>query len=447
MLNSKFRKGLVFGIIILFVGSGVVPSTVGMNKEKTQIQNLIDNALEGDIINSPSGTFMRTYGGTEWDEGTCVQQTSDGGYIITGFTSSFGAGFDDVLLLKTDSNGNEVWNRTFGGTRNDLGRCVQQTSDGGYIIVGDTWSFGTDSHDVWLIKTDNAGNMLWDKTYGGTHSDWSYCVQQTSDGGYIIVGDTWSFGAGDYDVWLLKTDSNGNKTWDKTFGGTNRDIGYCVQQTSDGGYIITGWVDSFGSGAHDVWLIKTDCSGNEVWNRTFGGTNDDIGTCVQQTSDGGYVITGYTSSFGAGEGDVWLIKTDSAGNKIWDKTYEKIMYDSMGAYVQQTSDGGYIIVGSKVTFLYDVDVLLIKTDSTGNKTWDKTFKGTDWDEGHCVQQTSDGGYIIVGFTGSFDTDDIDVWLIKTDKDGRPRNKVISNSYLLRFLERFPLLERLLNIIF
>ena len=208
---------------------------------------------------------------------------------------------------------NVLWTNTFGGSNVDVGKSVQQTSDGGFIVGGWTWSFGAGIRDFYLIKTDEKGDALWTKTYGGTNDDLGYSVQQTSDGGFIFAGDTRSFGVGNVDIYLIKTDESGNTLWTRTFGGSGDDFSRSVQQTSDGGYIIGGSTRSFGSGGTDIYLIKTDGGGSILWTNTFGGGDLDVSTSVQQTSDGGYIIIGYTRSFGAGSHDFYLVKTDANG--------------------------------------------------------------------------------------------------------------------------------------
>ncbi len=282
----------------------------------------------------------------------------------------------------------EEWNKTFGGRFFDVAYSVEQTADGGYIIAGETGSYGDISDDFWLVKTDANGNRQWDKTFGG---DEAYSVQQTTDGGYIVAGGK----HGSWDFWLVKTDANGNKEWDKTFGEGEADS---VEQTTDGGYIVAGRTSSYGAGCGDFWLVKTDASGNKEWNKTFGGSGDDWADSVEQTTDGGYIIAGGTWSYGAGYyGNFWLVKTDANGNKQWDKT--------LGGYeaysVQQTTDGGYIIAGGTESKWYGAcysDFLLVKTDANGNKEWDKTFGGSGHDVARSVEQTADGGYIIARAT-------------------------------------------------
>ena len=298
--------------------SGTFWSDIGLTSSTTYCYRLTayNEAGEsgyGSIIScttydNPEVAWNKTFGGLNDDQAYSVQQVSDGGYIITGYTDSYGAGNGDVWLIKTDSSGNEVWKKTFGGSSHDEARSVQQTSDGGYIISSITASYGAGNYDVWLIKTGSSGNVAWNKTFGGLNDDYGRSVQQTSDGGFIVAGFTESYGVGNRDVWLIKTGSSGNVAWNKTFGGLYEDYSQSVQQASDGGYIITGHTYSYGAGNCDVWLIKTDSSGNVAWNKAIGGSGDEDARSVQQTSDGGYIIAGRTASYGAGNNDVWLIK-------------------------------------------------------------------------------------------------------------------------------------------
>ena len=196
------------------------------------------------------------------------------------------------------------------------------SADGGYIIAGHTRSYGKGGDAAWLIKTGPKGKKEWSRFYGGSGYDNARSVQQTTDGGYILTGGTTSYGSGNTDVWLVKVGPNGKKKWDKTFGGHKADSGYMVRQTMDGGYIIVGETSSFGSrGNSDVLLVKADSLGNKVWQRSFGGKETDIGYSVSQTSDGGYIVTGETSSFGNGNNDIWLIRVGPGGNKVWSKTF------------------------------------------------------------------------------------------------------------------------------
>ena len=306
----------------------------------------------------------------------------------------------------------EEWNRTLGGSSNDYGASVQQTTDGGYIIAGSTHSFATSSYDVWLIKTAANGSANWTRTFGGSANDYGSSVRQTADGGYIVVGSTPSFGAGAADVWLIKTAANGSTDWTRTFGGSANDYGYSVQQTTDDGYIVAGSTASFGAGGYDVWLIKTAANGSAEWTRTFGGSSNDYGYSVQQTADDGYIVAGSTNSFGAGSGDVWLLKVAANGTANWTRTFGGSANDC-GYSVQQTADGGYIVAGSTNSFgAGSGDVWLLKTAATGTAEWNSTFGGFSDDVGHAVQQTADGGYIIAGFTHSFGAGSGDVWLIK-----------------------------------
>jgi hypothetical protein len=204
------------------------------------------------------------------------------------------------LLAPFPLAGKITFERTYGGIEFDWGQSVQQTQDGGYIVAGQTQSFGPWDYDVYLVKTDSVGDTVWTRTYGGNHDDAGWSVQQTQDAGYVVAGFTMSFGAGDYDVYLVKTDSLGDSVWTRTYGGFDADLGYSVQQTEDRGYIIAGETHSFDMGSGDVYLVKTDSVGDTVWTRTYGGSDWDFGYSVQQTQDGGYVVGGQTLSFVSG---------------------------------------------------------------------------------------------------------------------------------------------------
>jgi hypothetical protein len=338
--------------------------------ESRRLRNLLTASyflFLASVFNVPSfagGYFEKTFGGINDDEGLFVQETSEKGLIIIGETQSFGSGGSDVFLIKTDSLGDTLWTKTYGGSTNDRGRSLQETSDGGYILIGETRSFGAGHYDVYLIKTNSLGDTLWTKTFGGSGFDEGNSVRETSDGGYILIGETRSFGAGQYDVYLIKTDSLGDTLWTKTFGGAADEEGLSLHETLDGGYIIVGLTVSFGAGMNDVYLIRTDSLGDTLWTKTIGGTSDESGQSVQETSDRGYIITGYTRSFGAGMDDVYLIKTDSLGDTLWTRTIGGAA-DDFGQSVQETPDGSYIITGYTQSYgAGGYDVYLVKYGST-----------------------------------------------------------------------------------
>jgi PKD repeat protein len=358
-------------------------------------------------------TFKKTFGGTGDDEGLSVQQTTDGGYVLFGVTKSEGAGGSDFFLVKTDPTGAQAWKKTFGNTEDDVGMSVRQTSDGGYILLGFALSAGGTQVKLKLLKANSSGNQLWEKIYGVNVSALKACVQQTTDGGYILLGSVLT-GPGNPDFYIVKTDQSGNLSWQKIYERPGIQWGSSVQQTSDGGYILSG---TGTSGSFDIYLIKTDQTGNPVWEKNIGGTNSESGWWVQQTTDGGYILAGATLSYGAGGYDVYLVKTDNAGNQVWSKTFGGTASES-GYAVQQTSDGGFVIVGSTESEgAGSSDFYLIKTDNAGNLTWKKNFGGANEDIGYSVQQARDGGYILLGHTRSFGGGGADFYLIKTDKNG------------------------------
>ncbi|UCG43721.1 MAG: hypothetical protein JSU73_03645 [candidate division WOR-3 bacterium] len=363
-------------------------------------------------------TFQRTYGGADPDYGYSLVQTADGGYVIVGQTHSFGAGATDAYLVKTNASGDTMWTRTFGGSDYDEGSSVAQTADGGYIIAGNTQSFGAGDRDVWVIKTDGNGDSLWTRTLGGAGDEYGLAVGCTVDSGHIVAGYTNSFGAGGYDIWLIRTDASGDTLWTRTYGDTLWEFGRSVQETVDRGFIIAGYTYSLRTSDCNLHLVRTDSQGDTMWTRSYGGPSGDRAYSVLQTSDGGFITAGYTVSFGAGYDDVWLIKTDASGDTSWTRTYGGSDGDG-GLSLSKTTDSGYVIAGYARSFgAGGKDLWLIKTDSAGVSEWARTFGGEGGEQGHSVQQTADGGYVIAGYTSSFGAGSYDIWLIKTDSAGQ-----------------------------
>jgi len=353
------------------------------------------------IVEEPPGIqWIKTFGGEPFnDEGYDVKLTKDGGFIIAGMTRSYGPDhYEAGWLIKTDSNGSEEWNQTYGepgGLNIDLSNSVQQTVDGGYIFAGMTQSYSSADKDVevWLVKTDENGNEEFNKVYGGNRG---YSVQQTRDGGYIVCGDGLLSSA-----LLLKTDCDGNESWRRTYWGYpgNQAVGYSVNETIDGGFVFTGPIYYEGKDTDtDIFLIKTDRNGTEEINITFGKTiRYEVGNSVHNTNDGGYIIAGFINN----PDDwikSWLIKTDENGNMEWNRTFGEKNYDYFGEDVLQCDDGGYILTGYCIYEYIEYSSWLIKTDSYGNKIWQVTIPYTQKSHKtiYSVDKSTNGGYILAG---------------------------------------------------
>ncbi len=362
--------------------------------------------------------WEKTAGTTGIEVATSLDQTIDGGYIYAGYTNSTASGYYDVYLVKIGPAGNKKWEKTLGGNRNDWGWSVQQTLDGGFIIAGTTNSYGAGSGDAYLIKTGPSGDIEWYKTYGGSELDEFFSVYPTSDSGYIMVGSTESSGFGSSDAFVIKTNSFGGVQWQRTFGGSDTEYARCVQETSDGGYIICGTTHSFGvnPGYSNILLIKTNSYGHLTWQQTFGQSNwADEGNSVWQTRDGGYILTGSLRMYSAGLLGTWqmgLIKTDPEGNMMWTKEFGGSGRD-IGKSVQQTKDRGYIVVGETTSYgAGQDDLYLIKTDPNGDMDWGLTFGGKESDSGCTIQETPEQGFVIAGTTSSFGAGNSDIYMIR-----------------------------------
>jgi len=357
------------------------------------------------LLSTPAQSqFANALGGSSNDYGYRVIQTPDGGFVVTGYTNSFGAGGSDLLLSKFDSLGNHLWSTTLGGASLDEGRSLAQTSDGGLMVTGSTGSFGVGGTDLLLCKFDSSGNHLWSKTLGGTSSDYGRSVIQTPDGGFVVTGYTSSFGAGNNDLLLCRFDASGNHLWSLTAGGTMNEFGEDVVQTSDGGFVTIG-TTGFGVDSWDLLLCKFDSSGNLLWSRTLGESLDEKGKSVVQTSDSGLVIAGLAQSYTKDSShDVLLSKFDALGNHLWSRVLGDASWDE-GNSVVQTVDGGLVITG----YRRDYDILLSKFDASGNHLWSRLL----WNQsGYSVLQTPDSGFVVAG--SGYGAGGSDLFLLKFD---------------------------------
>lgn len=389
--------------------------------------------------NACAQDWEQTYGDGVINEGRSMQITSDGGFILLGYTYAAGNGSADVLLIKTDEYGNEEWSQTYDDFINngsydntdDKGYFVQETSDAGFIIAGVTVEEGEDSEDgeldILLLKTSPSGETEWAKVYGYPRNDVAWAVCQTSDGGYAIAGYTVTNPGdieGDFkELYLIKTDGNGAEEWSQTFGTDEMTaVGFALEQTDDGGFIIGG---RMGPGrkiqnntSSDAYLIKTDASGTELWSQTYGGDYFDAGYSLQQTADGGFILSGFKSDSDSNyaDRDIYLVKTDGNGTEEWSQTFGDADTREMGYSVQQTADGGYIIGGTRDHWppsLGDSDMILVKTTEAGVEEWTQTFEsvtGAD-DAGFAVKETEVGCYLLLGSTSG--GEQTQLYLIKT----------------------------------
>ncbi|WP_022826234.1 T9SS type A sorting domain-containing protein [Hymenobacter norwichensis] len=397
----------------------------------------------------PTKQWDKTFGGSGYDDLRFLQQTSDGGYILGGESESdlsgdkteMSRGSSDYWVVKIDANGNKQWDKTFGGTSEDHLQSLQQTSDGGYILggwstsplSGDRTEASRGGSDYWIVKLDATGNKQWDKALGGNGVDQLRSLQQTRDGGYILGGESHSQISGEKtqdsggffsDYWLVKVDANGTKQWDKTLGGADSDQLTSVQQTSDGGYVLGGisYSDTSGDktearrGYGDYWLVKVDASGSKQWDKTFGGSDYEFLFSVQQTPDGGYLLGGCSQSGSDGDKtqlsqgslDYWLVKVAVNGTKLWDRSFGG-SNDDILLSLQPTTDGGFILGGPSYSGQSGdktqpsqglEDYWLVKVNAAGSKQWDKTVGGSNSDYLFSLQQTQDEGYILGGRSDS-----------------------------------------------
>lgn len=354
----------------------------------------------------------RTFGGNRPDKAYSVQETEDGGFIVAGTTESKGAGRYDAWLFKLRADGTLAWDKTFGGWGWDEARCIRKTSDRGFIVAGFNSSRPAGSWDAWVFKLASDGALVWEKIFGGERlDDRAYSVQQTTDGGYIVCGYTKNMGKGGSDAWVLRLAPDGALVWDRTFGGKGNDLARSILQTTDGGFILTGFTGSKGSGSRDAWILRLSGDGALVWDKTFGGRERDEAYSVEQTGDGGYIVVGYTSRGDRGP-DAWVLKLTANGTLVWDKTFGGTKGDIAYSVVQTPDDGYMVAATTESKGAGRSDGWLLKLAADGALVWDKTFGGKDVDVAYSIQTTRDMGYVVVGWTFSGGFGSIDARILR-----------------------------------
>lgn len=356
----------------------------------------------------PDTLWTRTYGGELPDRAYCIDETHDGGFIIAGKTENFPYG---IYLVMINSQAETLWTRTYNEPDNCI-YSIQQTVDGEFIMAGSFSASGTGGHDFFIMKTDNRGDTLWTRRFGGDCDDVAYSVKETSEGGYIAVGYykrpiSYMFCDSD-DIYIVKLDPGGDTEWTIILEDPNDDIAYDVQQTSDGGYVIAGTKGSPGN--KDYYLVKTNGLGDTLWTRTYGGTAIDRCYALDHTSDGGYVLSGKTTRSG-----IWIVKTDSNGDTIWTARNEYGAYNEVIS-IYQMSDEGYIIGGIASMGVGSVQYFLVRTNSQGDTIWARNYGGNYFDICEEILPTRDGGYVMVGLTEIAHPGDIYYYVVKTGPD-------------------------------
>lgn len=379
---------------------------------RTWLGLIIFSVLLHSVSYTQDTTFINTYGGENNDHARAVIKTYNGGYLIAGSSSSFGNN-SDIYVIQVDSVGKYQWSKTYGGSGIEWGYSIAVTSDSNYVIAGITNSFGNGGYDGLLIKIDSLGNLLWQKTFGGTDWDFIYSVEQTNDSGFILAGETYSFGNGNKDVYLVKTDSDGDIAWSKTFGGTKDDFAKSVKTSYDSGYIITGGTESFGAGGADIYLIKTNSTGDTLWTRTYGGINEDAGSDLVQTPDTGMVVTGLTTVNNSDK-QIYLFKIDINGNFKWDKILGIGIEDDIGHSIVQLPSGYFGLLGYSY---YSRDFLFYLTNGEGWVLKGATLGLLNEDEGFDLALVSDSEFFFVGSTNSGGAGMFDVLTYRVNASG------------------------------
>jgi arginine repressor len=446
-----------------------VPKAALPGKVKIAVTVAGKESTSADDFTIEAATWKKVFGGNDYDYGRAIWRTADGGYVTAGraYSNNNGdvgpnKGFDDIWIIKTDANGNKIWQKTYGGAGDEDAWAITGTADGGFIVAGTTTSnnngdvgptkgFG----DIWILKLDANGNLLWQKTFGGNADEFARSVISNPDGTFIVAGYTGSNNSGDVgvnhgsgtsDFWILKLDASGNLLWQKTLGGTGSDFAVAVTGSADGGYVIAGYTNSNNSGdvganhgstGNDMWVVKLDANGNLVWQKTLGGTGSDNANCITRSTDGGFVVAGGTNSNNSGQVgtnhgmiDMWVVKLDGSGNLQWQKTMGGADNDYANAIITNT-DGSFVIAGGADSDKSgdvganhgNMDFWVVKLQANGTLAGQQLLGGDDSEYSTAITAFTGGGYVITGYTDSNNSGDVginhgghyDMWVVKINE--------------------------------
>jgi len=361
--------------------------------------------------------WEKTYGGEGGEVCFSLVQTRDGSYALAGCTNSFGAGGLDFWFLRTGGDGDSLWSATFGeGGPNDC-RSLVQIGDGGFALGGITGSFDEGRVEFAIVRTTEAGDILWSKTYGDLENSLCNSVIQTSDGGFALAGSTAEFNVGTAEFWLMRTNEDGDSLWSRRFGGNeNNSQCFSLIQTVDGGFALAGNRISLDIDGIDFWVLRTNEAGDSLWSRNFGGRSWDQCSSLIQTADGGFALAGVTGSFGSGSHDFWLVRTNADGDSLWSRTFGDARIESCTSLIEM-EDGGFALAGETRSYgAGEKDFWLVRTNRDGDSLWSQTFGGGSTDECHSLIRTSDGGFALAGYTTSFGAGRSDFYVVKTSSD-------------------------------
>ena len=354
--------------------------------------------------------WQRRIGGTSADDPTAVIRTNDDGYVIAGTTRSSGAGSDDAYIVKLDANGLLQWSKTVGGANSERASAMTKTADGGYVIAGSTTSFGAGNSDMYIVKLDANGSFQWNTTVGGSASDGAGSIIQTTDGGYAVAGGTDSFGAGGNDIYIIKLDSSGVLQWARTVGGTLSEGASSIVQTTDGGYVVAGTTFHLGSAGYDMYVVRLSSSGSSLWCRAIGGIGYDGANSMIRSEDGGYVLAGWGQPT-SGINDMYVVKLDSSGSLLWSERVGTTR-DDWANSIFRMNDGGYIVAGQTQLASGTWDCYVVKLNAVGTLLATRTVGGTGDEYAYSVIPTTDSGYVVAGSSASFGAGQSDFYVAK-----------------------------------